>query len=79
MLLSKDKQSLLKIISFDFILLGIQVKDIRGSYDEGIWEFEYKRIDRHSKKGTWPMPSLHCKQTAVMLFIQKCQQTDVIS
>ena len=44
MLLSKDRQNLLKIISYDFIFVGIQVKDDRGNYDEGIWEFESKNL-----------------------------------
>ena len=30
MLLSKDRQNLLKIISYDFIFVGIQVKDVKG-------------------------------------------------
>ena len=55
MLLSKDRQNLLKIISYDFIFVGIQVKDDRGSYDEGIWEFEFKRLERHSKKAVSPL------------------------
>ena len=42
-MLSKDKQNLLKIISFDFVMLGIQVNDARGGFDEHIWEFEFKR------------------------------------
>ena len=55
MLLSKDRQNLLKIISYDFIFVGIQVKDDRGNYDEGIWEFEFKRLERHSKKAVSPL------------------------
>ena len=55
MLLSKDRQNLLKIISYDFIFVGIRVKDIRGNYDEGIWEFEFKRLERHSKKAVAPL------------------------
>ena len=55
MLLSKDKQNLLKIISFDFIFVGIQVKDINGNFDEYIWEHEFKRLERHSKKAVSPL------------------------
>lgn len=55
MLLSKDRQNLLKIISYDFVFVGIQVKDDRGNYDEGIWEFEFKRLERHSKKAVSPL------------------------
>ena len=55
MLLSKDKQNLLKIISFDFLFVGIQVKDIHGNYDEDIWEFEFKRLERHSRKAVAPI------------------------
>lgn len=55
MLLSKDRQNLLKIISYDFIFVGIRVKDIRGNYDEDIWEFEFKRLERHSKKAVAPL------------------------
>ena len=55
MLLSKDRQNLLKIISYDFIFVGIQVKDTRGGYDEDIWEFESKRLERHSKKAVAPI------------------------
>ena len=55
MLLSKDKQNLLKIISYDFLFVGIQVKDINGNYDEYIWEHEFKRLERHSKKAVSPI------------------------
>ena len=55
MLLSKDRQNLLKINSYDFLFVGIQVKDIRGGYDEDIWEFEFKRLERHSKKAVAPI------------------------
>ncbi|XP_023333011.1 uncharacterized protein LOC111704873 [Eurytemora carolleeae] len=63
MMLSKDKQNLLKIISFDFLVVCMQVKKFQvqkdkessssscsASLDENIWEFEWKRLDKHSKK-----------------------------
>merc|ERR1719210_1576301 len=44
MLLSKDKQNLLKIVSFDFLVVCMQVQRKPGetetSLDENIWEFE---------------------------------------
>jgi hypothetical protein len=58
-MLSKDKQNLLKIISFDFLVVCMQVKKVQkahepsncsASLDENIWEFEWKRLDKHSKK-----------------------------
>lgn len=55
MLLSKDKQNLLKIYHYDFILMAIQVKDIRGNYDEQIWEYEFKRLERLAKKAVAPI------------------------
>ena len=55
MLLSKDKQNLLKIISFDFLFVCMRVNDIHGNYDEGIWEFEFKRLERYSKKAVAPI------------------------
>jgi len=55
MLLSKDRQNLLKIISFDFLVVCMQVhrRDLienGASLDENIWEFEWKRLEKHSKK-----------------------------
>lgn len=55
MLLSKDRQNLLKIYSFDFLFVGIQVSTSQGMLDEHIWEFEWKRLDRHSKKAVSPI------------------------
>jgi len=65
MLLSKDKQNLLKIISFDFLVVCMQVQRLNGlhkanhnfaaSLDENIWEFEWKRLEKHSKKFLAPV------------------------
>ena len=66
MLLSKDKQNLLKIISFDFLVVCMQVTRISGlqksnggnisaSLDDNIWEFEWKRLQKHSKKFLAPV------------------------
>ena len=65
MLLSKDKQNLLKIVSFDFLVVCMQVTRINGlhrqngqlsaSLDDNIWEFEWKRLERHSKKFLAPV------------------------
>ncbi len=55
MLLSKDRQSLLKIYSYDFILVGMQVTNYHGHLEWDIWQFEWKRLDRHSKKAVAPV------------------------
>ena len=55
MLLSKDRQNLLKIYSYDFIMVGVQVTNNHGKLDESIWEFEWKRLERHSKKAVAPI------------------------
>ena len=66
MLLSKDKQNLLKIISFDFLVVCMQVTRISGlhkqngghvsaSLDDNIWEFEWKRLQKHPKKFLAPV------------------------
>ncbi len=56
MLLSKDRQNLLKIYSFDFLLVGMQVTNgVQGLVDQAIWEFEWKRLNRHSKKAVAPI------------------------
>jgi len=66
MLLSKDKQNLLKIISFDFLVVCMQVTRVVGlhkqnggnisaSLDDNIWEFEWKRLSKHSKKFLAPV------------------------
>ena len=55
MLLSKDRQNLLKIYSYDFIMVGVQVTNNHGKLDENIWEFEWKRLERHSKKAVAPI------------------------
>lgn len=55
MLLSKDRQNLLKIYSFDFLLVGMQVPGPQSLLDEHIWEYEWKRLDRHSKKAVAPI------------------------
>ena len=33
----------------------LQVADSRGLLDEHIWEYEWKRLDRHSKKAVAPI------------------------
>ena len=55
MLLSKDRQNLLKIYSFDFLLVAMQVTSTHGTLDDNIWEFEWKRLERHSKKAVAPI------------------------
>ena len=55
MLLSKDKQNLLKITTYDFLMIGVQVTDSRGKLDEHIWEYEWKRLERHSRKAVAPI------------------------
>ncbi|TRY68445.1 hypothetical protein TCAL_06832 [Tigriopus californicus] len=55
MLLSKDKQNLLKIYSFDFVFVGLQVTNGQGGLDENIWEFEWKRLERYSRKAVAPI------------------------
>ncbi len=55
MLLSKDRQNLLKIYSFDFIFVGMQVTSSQGLLDQRIWEFEWKRLNRHSKRAVAPI------------------------
>ena len=65
LLLSKDKQTLLKLISFDFLVVCMQVTHPNGvhkgnhafaaSLDENIWEFEWKRLEKHSKKFLAPV------------------------
>lgn len=52
MLLSKDRQNVLKIYSFDFLFVGMQAN---LSLDKSIWEFEWKRLERHSKKAVAPL------------------------
>merc|ERR550534_773541 len=62
-LLSKDRQSLLKLISFDFLVVCMQVQKQRedrdsnfaASLDENIWEFEWKRLNKHKKKFLAPI------------------------
>ena len=55
LLLSKDKQNLLKPMSFDFIFVGAQVDNRRGRLDMNIWEFEWKRLERHSRRAAAPI------------------------
>lgn len=55
LLLSKDKQNYLKTMSFDFLLVGAQVDNKRGKLDMNIWEFEWKRLERHSRKSAAPI------------------------
>ena len=55
MLVCKDKQNILKFTSYDFLMVGIQVTDSRGKLDENIWEFEWKRLERHSRKAVAPI------------------------
>ncbi len=55
MLLSKDRQNLLKIYSFDFLIVGMRVANHMGELEEHIWEFEWKRLNRHSKKAVAPI------------------------
>jgi len=62
-LLSKDRQSLLKLISFDFLVVCMQVqkqREDRDSHfsaclDENIWEYEFKRLNKHKKKFLAPI------------------------
>jgi hypothetical protein len=56
MLLSKDRQNLLKIYSYDVLLVGMQVTAANGRQvlDTRIWEFEWKRLDRHTRKAVAP-------------------------
>merc|ERR1719458_44007 len=75
-LLSKDRQSLLKLISFDFLVVCMQVQkkglpgyhnlrvqkreDRESSHfsaclDENIWEYEFKRLNKHKKKFLAPI------------------------
>merc|ERR1719225_1975071 len=58
-LLSKDRQSLLKLISFDFLVVCMQVQKQRedrenshfsACLDENIWEYEFKRLNKSKKK-----------------------------
>ena len=55
MLLSKDRQNLLKIYSYDFILVGVQVTNKNGCLDDSIWEFEWRRLDKHASKAVSPI------------------------
>jgi hypothetical protein len=55
MLLSKDRQNLLKIYSYDFVMVGMQIMSRRGHLEKDIWEFEWKRLERHSKKAAAPI------------------------
>eukprot|EP00095_Tigriopus_kingsejongensis_P008429 maker-scaffold1302_size49677-snap-gene-0.18 protein:Tk08429 transcript:maker-scaffold1302_size49677-snap-gene-0.18-mRNA-1 annotation:"hypothetical protein DAPPUDRAFT_43071" len=55
MLLSKDRQNLLKIYSFDLVFVGMQVKNGQGRLDDHIWEFEWKRLERYSRKAVAPI------------------------
>merc|ERR1719394_1619780 len=63
-LLSKDRQSLLKLISFDFLVVCMQVQKQRedrenshfsACLDENIWEYEFKRLNKHKKKFLAPI------------------------
>ena len=42
-------------MSFDFIFVGAQVDNKRGKLDMNIWEFEWKRLERHSRKAAAPI------------------------
>ena len=55
LLLSKDKQNYLKPMSFDFLFVGAQVDNKRGRLDMNIWEFEWKRLERHSRRSIAPI------------------------
>jgi len=56
MLLSKDRQNLLKIYSYDVLLVGMQVTAAAAGQvlDRRIWEFEWKRLERHARKAVAP-------------------------
>lgn len=58
MLLSKDRQNMLKIISYDFLAVCMQLqrgKDSNSCLDQNIWEFEWKRLNRHGNKALAPV------------------------
>ena len=42
-------------MSFDFLFVGAQVDNKRGRLDMNIWEFEWKRLERHSRKSAAPI------------------------
>ena len=42
-------------MSFDFLFVGAQVDNKRGKLDMNIWEFEWKRLERHSRKSAAPI------------------------
>lgn len=65
MLISKDRQNLLKIYSYDFLLVGLHLGRNDSDFgpggggasglEMGIWEFEWKRLEKHSRKAVAPM------------------------
>ena len=80
MLLSKDKQNLLKIIHYNFLVVGMQVKDSFGSFDEEIWKIEFeKRLERFSKKAIAPIILMgYCRDISKLGPIKRGPQKDKI-
>ena len=42
-------------MSFDFVFVGAQVTHKQGKLDMDIWQFEWKRLERHSRKAAAPI------------------------
>ena len=42
-------------MSYDFVFVGAQVDNRQGRLDMNIWEFEWKRLERHSRKAVAPI------------------------
>ena len=81
MLLSKDSQNQLRFMQYHFLLLGMQVKDAYGSFDEDIWEHEFnsKRLQRCFKKAMTPFILLgYCRDINRLGPIKKGPQKDKI-
>ena len=78
MLLSKDKQNLLKIYYYNFIIVAMQVKDSAGNFDVEIWEYEFKkRLERYSKKAIAPIILMgYCRDVSKLFGIKKGPQKD---
>ena len=60
MLISKDRQNLLKIYSYDFLMVGLHLGRNDNdaactSLELGIWEYEWKRLEKHARKAVAPM------------------------
>ena len=80
MLLSKDKQNLLKIIHYNFLVVGMQVKDSLSNFDEEIWDMEFKkRLERYSKKAIAPIILMgYCRDISRLGPIKRGPQKDKI-